>query len=110
MSVYLGNYAEDATVYFIWSTNASDGSSITRSTNGTVSVYKNNGVTQSVAGITDTEDFDGLTGIHACTIDTSLDAFYATGSDYAVVLSAATIDGIASINAVLAHFSIVNRT
>lgn len=106
--MYLGDYVEDETVYFTWSTNAADGASITRATNGTVSVYKDNGTTQSTAGVTDTEDFDSLTGIHACTIDTSADAFYATGADYAVVLSGATIDG-ETVNAVLAHFSIQNR-
>jgi len=105
---YLGDYKEDETVYFLWSTNDADGASVTRTADGTVSVYKDNGVSQSVAGVTDTEDFDSLTGIHACTIDLSADVFYATGADYAVVLSAATIDG-QTVNAVLAHFSIENR-
>lgn len=106
--MYLGDYKEDDTVYFLWSTNGSDGESITRSTNGTVSVYKDNGTSQTTTGVTDTEDFDSLTGIHACTIDLSADAFYAVGADYAVVLSAATIDS-QTVNAVLAHFSIENR-
>lgn len=108
MTMYLGDYNEDDTVYFLWATNDSDGASITRAVDGTVSVYKDNGTSQSVAGVTDTEDFDSLTGIHACTIDLSADAFYATGADYAVVLSGATIDG-QTVNAVLAHFSIENR-
>jgi hypothetical protein len=107
--IYLGDFVEDDTVHFIWSSNDSSGASITRGTDGTVSVYKDNGLTQSVAGITDTEDFDSLTGIHACTIDTSADAFYATGANYTVVLSAATIDS-QTVNAVLAHFSIENRS
>lgn len=104
----LGDYAEDATLHFIWTTNGADGAAITRATDGTVAVYKDNGVTQSVAGVTDTEDFDGVTGIHACTIDLSADAFYATGANYTVVVSAATIDGM-TVNAALAHFSIQNR-
>lgn len=108
MPVYLGDYVEDDTLHFLWSTNNSNGASITRATNGTVSVYKDNGTTQSTAGVTDTEDFDSLTGIHACTIDLSSDAFYSAGADYAVVLSGATIDG-QTVNAVLAHFSIANR-
>lgn len=105
---YLGDFAEDATVRFLWSTNDAGGASITRATNGTVSVYKDNGVSQSTAGVTDTEDFDSLTGIHSCVIDTSADPFYATGADYVVVLSGATIDG-QTVNAVLAQFSIENR-
>lgn len=109
MASYLGDFVEDATVHFIWSTNDSNGASITRSTNGTVSVYKDNGTTQSVAGVTDTEDFDSVVGIHACTIDTSADAFYAAGANYTVVLSGATVDS-KSVDAVLAHFSIENRS
>lgn len=105
---YLGDFQEDTIVYFNWDTFGKFGQSITRSTNGTISVYKDDGTTQSTAGITDTEDFDGLTGIHNCKIDLSADAFYATGHDYSVVLSGAVIDG-ETVNAVLAQFSIENR-
>jgi len=108
MATYLGDFVEDETVHFLWTTNDGDGASITRATDGTISVYKDNNATQSTAGITDTEDFDSLTGIHACTIDLSADAFYATGANYSVVLSAATIDG-QTVNSVIAHFSIENR-
>lgn len=101
----LGDRLEDSTVSFTWNSSDLSGASITRATNGTISVYKDGGVTQSIAGITDTEDFDGLTGVHLCVIDTSSDSFYSTGSDYDVVLSAATIDG-QTVNATLAHFSI----
>jgi len=108
MAPYLGDYTEDATLDFMWDSNDADGASITRATDGTVSVYSANSTTQSVAGVTDTEDFDSLTGIHHCRIDLSADAFYAVANDYMVVLSAATIDG-QTVNAVLAHFSIENR-
>lgn len=104
--MYLGDFPTSAMIDFNWSSNAADGASITRATNGTVSVYKANGTTQSTAGVTDTEDFDALTGIHHVRIDTSADGtFYAAGSEFSVVLSGATIDGEA-VNAVLAHFSI----
>lgn len=106
--MYLGDYAEDAMLDFKWHSSDSSGASITRATDGTISVYKANGDTQSVEGVTDTEDFDSLTGVHHCRIDLSAHAFYATGNDYQVVLSAATIDGQV-VNAVLATFSIENR-
>ncbi len=106
---YLGDFVEDAALHFMWSTNDSNGASITRSTNGEVRVYKDNGVSQSTAGVTDTEDFDSLTGVHVCTIDLSADAFYAVGANYTIVLQGATIDG-QTVNAVLAHFSIENRS
>ena len=107
--MYLGNYATGATIDFLWSSNDGSGASITRGTNGTISVYKGNGTTQSTAGVTDDEDFDSLTGIHHVRITTGSDgSFYAGGNDFAVVLSGATIDGKA-VNAVLAHFSLQNR-
>lgn len=108
MAAYLGDFIEDDAVHFLWSSNSATGASITRATNGTVQVYKDNSDAQSTAGVTDTEDFDSLTGVHACTIDLSSDAFYATGANYTVVLAGATIDG-QTVNAVLAHFSIQNR-
>lgn len=107
--MYLGDYAEDAIIDFNWSSNNAAGASVTRATNGTISVYKANSTTQSTAGVTDSEDFDSLTGIHHVRIDTSADAFYAVANDYSVVLSGATIDG-QTVNAVLAHFSIENRS
>lgn len=109
MAPYLGDFVEDATVHHIWDSFDSSGASITRSTNGTIRVYKNNGTAQSVAGVTDTEDFDSLTGIHVLTIDTNANVFYVAGANYTVVLSGATIDG-QSVNRVLCHFSIENRS
>jgi len=108
MGPYLGDFKKDSTLYFCWDTNDKDGASITRATDGTIKVYKDDGTTESTAGITDSEDFDSLTGIHNCKIDLSADAFYAKGHDYTVVLAGATIDS-ETVNAVLATFSIENR-
>lgn len=107
MSLYLGDFLPSQTVHFLWGTNGANGASITRATNGTVSVYKDNGTGQTTTGVTDTEDFDTLTGVHACAIATT-DSFYVARSNYSVVLSAATIDG-QTVNSVLANFSIMNR-
>lgn len=106
----LGDFPTGATVYCPWNTNGADGASITRSTNGTVLIYKNASATErtSAVGITDTEDFDLKTGIHLVSIDTSdnTDAgFYAAGNEYTVVISAATID-TKTVNAALCTFSI----
>jgi hypothetical protein len=108
--MWLGDFRTGKTVRFGWHSNAIAGESITRATNGTISVYKDGGTTQSTTGVTDTEDFDSLTGVHLVAIDTSADGtFYSAGSDFMVVLSGATIDG-KSINAVLAHFSLEARS
>lgn len=108
MGLYLGDYEEDSTVYFCWDTNSKRGASITRATDGAIKVYKDDSTTESTAGITDTEDFDSVTGVHNCKIDLSSDAFYAVGHDYSVVLAGAVIDG-ETVNSVLATFSIENR-
>lgn len=108
MSKYLGDYEEDAGLYFLWDTCDKNGAAITRSTSGTIKAYKDDGTTESTAGITDNEDFDGVTGVHLCKIDLSADAFYVAGHDYSIVLTGAVIDG-ENVNAVLATFSIENR-
>ena len=104
---HLGNYNEDDTVHFLWNTSDVGGASVKRSTDGTVSVYKDLGASQSTAGVTDDDEFDGLAGVQSCIIVLT-DAFYVTGADYAVVLSASTLDG-QTVNAVVAAFSIENR-
>lgn len=109
----LGDYLAGSTVRAMWNSNAVAGESITRATNGSLRVYKNSLTAERTSsnGITDTEDFDSLTGVHHYSIDLSDNSdagFYAAGNDYFVVLSAATIDG-KSINAVLAMFSIENK-
>jgi len=106
----LGDFATGTTVRDMWNSSDANGSSITRATNGTISVYKDGGLVQSTAGVTDTEDFDGLTGVHLAAINTAADgSFYSAGSDFIVVLSAAVID-TRTVNAALFSFSLNNRS
>jgi hypothetical protein len=110
MSEWVGDFRTGKTVRKMFNSNAVAGESITLATNGTVSAYKDGGTTQSTTGVTLTEDFDGLTGVHLVAVDTSADgSFYSAGSDFEVVLSGATIDGKA-INATLFSFSLENRS
>lgn len=113
MSNYLGDFATGATVRLGWNTAGADGASITRGTDGSIRIYKDGGTTQrtSSVGITDSEDFDSLTGVHHVAIDLSdnTDAgFYAAGHDYLVVIQGAGIDG-KTVNAAIGAFSIQNR-
>lgn len=108
----LGDFPASAVIDFKWSTIDQSGASVTRATDGSIRIYKDNSTTQRTSsnGITDTEDFDSpaLTGIHHLRIDTSdnTDAgFYAAGHEYDVILVGAVVDGV-TINAILAHFSI----
>ncbi len=108
MGMYLGDYAKNSTVCFCWDSFNKNGASVTRTSNGSIKIYRDDSVAESTAGITDVEDFDDLTGIHSCKINTAADSFYAAGHDYSVVLAGATIDG-EDVNAVLAVFSVENR-
>ena len=94
---YMGDFPVNATVHCKWDTNAQDGSSITRSTDGTLRIYKNGSATErtSLAGVTQTEDFDSIVGVHHVAIDTSdnTDAgFYAAGSEYQLVMLSMVVD------------------
>lgn len=107
MGPYIGDFKVGQTLYFTWDTNNADGASIAPSVAGTISVYKDDSIVQSVAGITDSRAYDGIVGVHNVKVELT-DAFYAAGHDYHVVLTACTIDGQV-VNATLAEFSIENR-
>ena len=110
MSGYHGDYPEDATVYIEFNTFTSDDPSasctITDLADADIKVHKD-GSTDEIAtdGATVAINFDGVTGNHLITIDTSVHADYATGSEYAVRMEGTTVDG-ATINAWVGAFSI----
>ena len=106
---HLGDYAEDATVDCKFNTHQANGTPITLAGSPAVSVYKANSTTESTEGVTFTVDFDSVTGLHHVRVDTSAHAFYATGSDYQIVLTAGTVDGTSVAGTTLAEFSIENR-
>lgn len=111
---YLGDFPEDQAIYYLWNSCDSDGASITRATDGTISIYKDNSdaltydTTQVTHDVTDTEDFDSLTGVHMIVVG-GTNSWFETGHDYVAVLSAATIDG-QTVNAALFSWSYENRT
>ncbi len=107
--MYLGDFIPGQPVKFTWSTNAKTGGSITRFGNGSLVVYRDTDLNESVSGITDIEDFDSRVGIHKGIIDTASNAaFYVPHEDYQVVLVGSNIDG-ETVNATIASFSILNR-
>lgn len=107
MVTQLGNVLRGATLDFKYHTTDKNGGAIAPSVEGTVSVYKDNSTTQTTTGVTVTHAFDGVTGLHHVRIVTT-DAFYATGTDFQVTLTGATIDS-ETVDVVLAHFSVENR-
>lgn len=108
--MYYGDFAEDATVYIPFNTFSSDDPSasvtITDLADADIKVHKDGHIDQIVTdGATVVIDFDGITGNHMINIDTSVDAAYATGSEYQVRVEGTTVDG-ATINAWVGAFSI----
>ena len=117
MIPYLGDFVEDDTVYVMFNTFSSDDPSasctITNLINTDIHIHKDDGLAQrnNAAGITVSVNFDGITGSHMVKIDTNdntVAGFWVAGHDYFVRIEGTTIDG-ATINAVVAHFSIQNR-
>jgi hypothetical protein len=106
---YLGDILEDATIRGSFNTRTAAGTPITLGGTPALSVYKDANASQTTAGVTLTVDFDALTGHHIFTINTSADAFYATGSDYRVVITTGTVDGTSVVGTEVASFSIENR-
>jgi len=110
MVPYYGDFAEDDIVLLPFNTFTSNDPAasvtITNLADADIMVHKDGGTTQIVTdGATVAIDFDGITGNHLITIDTSAHADYATGSEYAVRIEGTTVDG-ATINAWVGAFSI----
>jgi len=110
---YYGDFAEDETLYIPFNTFSSDDPSasvtITNLADADIMVHKDGGTTQiATDGATIAIDFDGITGNHLITVDSSAHADYSTGSDYMVRIEGTTVDG-ATINAWVGSFSIENR-
>lgn len=110
---YLGDFSEDSSVYIPFNTFDSNDpqASVTATTliASDIYVHKDGSVTDIVTdGATIAIDFDGVTGNHLITIDTSAHADYSIGSDYLVRIEGATVDG-GNINAIVGSFSIENR-
>lgn len=113
--MYLGDFAEDATVYFQFTTNAADGGRESFSASleeADIVIFKNNSaMTLDASTITITSDVGSRTGVHTVSVDMSNDADFTTGAEYSAVLYASdeTLDSQAPAG-VLALWSCENRT
>jgi hypothetical protein len=103
MTIHLGFVPAGSTLYIPFHTFNSSGASVTISGLAVtdIEIYKNGSVTQRASdsgyALLDTDgiDFDGLTGIHGFSIDTSDNTtagFYSSGAFFWVVVSAITVD------------------
>ena len=112
MSVpYYGDFLEDDTINIPFNTFSSDDPSasvtVTDLADTDVLIYKDGSATEygADAAVAVTINHDGNTGAHICTIDLSENAYFATGSEYSVLLQGITVDG-ATLNVWIASFSI----
>lgn len=108
MSMYLGDYVDDATVDFCFTTVNTSGAPTQLAGTPAISVYKDNNTTQTTTGVTLTVDFDSVTGLNHVRIATT-DAFYATGTDFHVVITTGTVGGTSVVGYCVAQFSIEKR-
>lgn len=107
---YIGDITEDEILYHKFSSKNLSQVPTTLAGTPVVKVYKDDATgTESTAGITLTVDFDSVTGMNNLKIDTSSDAFYATGADYHAVITTGTVDSISVVGTVVCTFSIENR-
>jgi hypothetical protein len=108
MGTYLGDFAEDATIQHAFNTFDASGAPITL-VSGAIGVTKD-GSAMTLDGGSVTLSVDDIdTGRHTVTIDSSIDADFATGSEYGVFLTAGTVDGTTVEGTSLFEFSIENR-
>lgn len=110
MVAYYGDFAEDDTVLIPFNTFSSDDPAasvtITNLADADIKVHKDGSTTEiATDGATVAIDFDGVTGNHLVTIDTSVHADYSTGSEYAVRIEGTTVDA-GTVNAWIGSFSI----
>jgi hypothetical protein len=89
-----------------FTTISSTGAPITLAGSPVISAYPGNSVTQLTAGITLTVDFDGVTGLHNVRIVASVGNGYADATDYALVITTGTVDGVSVVGYVADHFTI----
>jgi hypothetical protein len=106
---YYGDIAPGDTLDFKFNTADKDGIGASL-VSGSLTCYKDNSVTQDNDGLTLTADFDSVTGLNNVRVNTSADGtFYSAGSNYQIVLTAGTVDGVSVVGYVVGEFSIRAR-
>lgn len=104
----VGSGGAGATLYFKF-TSRDAGVPFTLAGTPVVSVYKDASTTQSVAGVTLTVDFDGVTGLNHISVDTSADGtFYANGHHFELVITTGTVNGTSVVGEDVGFFDLAS--
>lgn len=106
---YIGDFRVSKTVRMAFQTDV--GGIPTTLSGGTVSVYKNASLVQTVSGVSLTADYDGLSGLNHVAVDLSADgSFYTAQADFMIILTAGSVGGVDVFPLLLGQFSIENRS
>ena len=108
MSKYLGDFTAGDVIDFKFTTyRPSTGAPFTLAGSPVVSVYKDNSVTESIAGVTLSVDFDSRTGLHNVNITTATDGtFYANGGEFECVITTGTVDSVSVVGSCVGRFTL----
>lgn len=108
--MYLGDYTQNSLVNLKFTTRDTN-SILSTFTSGALTVYKGTGTTNTNSGVVLTTNFNSVTGLNHAYIDTSINAgFYATGSDFQIVVLSGTVSSTSVVGETLGLFSIRNRS
>lgn len=107
---YIGDFRLGDTVDFKFTTRQATGAPTTLAGTPAVSAYPGNSTTEITAGITLSVDFDSRTGLNNVRIVATSGNGYATATNYAVVITAGTVNSVSVVGEVVGHFSIENRS
>jgi hypothetical protein len=105
---YVGDYAPGDTIDCNFGTvNPSTGASFTLAGTPAISVYKDNGTTESTTGVTLTADFDARTGLNHIRVTTGSDGtFYSAGSFFEAVITTGTVNSISVVGQPVCAFTL----
>ncbi len=104
----LGDRIDNSTIFFKFTSHVQEGDNASFDSTPTVDVYEDDSVTQIVTdGVTLIEDFDGKNGFHSIKLDTSVDAAYAIGKEFQVLVTG-LLEGT-TVARIVAFFSIEDR-
>ena len=114
--MYLGDFKEDGDIFFKFTTRAfATGIPTVLAGTPVLSVYKDEGGAATEKTTAETYfdldvSHDSIVGWNNVRIDLNGDAFFATGADYAVVITTGTVDSVSVVGENIATFSIENRS
>lgn len=109
---YMGDYLPGDTIDCdLGAVRPSSGASFTLGGTPAISVYKDNGTTESTTGVTLTADFDTRTGYNHLRITTASDGtFYSAGSWFSAVITTGTVDSVSVVGQPVCSFTLAKTS